>query len=155
MAFSFLRGPVPNFPFHGSATVKYHPLVNNAVPVQQSHAVHRLSDQLSDTTRLLDLLLSIAAEVSGANDDGDLGDTALAQDLRVAEGEEVDDGGGVSLLAAQVRFTLLGRDERPQLLDQSAKHSERIFHCPTVTPTVRREQAHPLGCAPARSFPPM
>lgn len=102
-------------PIHGSATVKYHPLVNNAVPLQQSHAVHRLSDQLSDTTRLLDLLLSIPAEVSGANNDGDLGDAALAQDLGVAEGEEVDDGGGVSLLAAQVGFTLLGWDERPQL----------------------------------------
>jgi hypothetical protein len=74
-----------------------------------------LSNQLNNTTGLLDLLLSVPADVSGADNDGDLGDTALAQNLGVAQGEEVDDGGGVGLLAAQVGIASLGRDEGPQL----------------------------------------
>lgn len=74
-----------------------------------------LSNQLGNTARLLDLLLSVPAEVAGTDDNRDLGDTALAQDLGVAEGEEVDDRGGVGLLAAHVGFALLGRDEGPQL----------------------------------------
>lgn len=76
-----------------------------------------LSNQLNNTTGLLDLLLSVPAEVSGADNDGDLGDTAFAQNLRVTQGEEVDDGGGVGLLAAQVGFASLGRDEGPQLVE--------------------------------------
>lgn len=79
------------------------------------YAIHRLSDQLDDTTSLLDLLLSIPAEVTGADNNGDLRDAALAEDLRVSEGEEVNNRGSVGLLAAQVGFTLLGRDERPDL----------------------------------------
>jgi hypothetical protein len=74
-----------------------------------------LSNQLNNTTSLLDLLLSIAAEVAGANNEGDFGETALAEDLGVAEREEVDDGGSVGLLAAHVGVTLLGGNERPQL----------------------------------------
>lgn len=77
--------------------------------------IQRLCDQLNDTTGLLDLLLGITAEVAGTDDEGDLGETALAEDLGVAKGQEVDDGGGVGLLAAQVGITLLGGDESPQL----------------------------------------
>lgn len=77
--------------------------------------IQRLCDQLNNTTGLLDLLLGITAEVAGTDDEGDLGETALAEDLGVAEGQEVDDGGGVGLLAAQVGLTLLGGDESPQL----------------------------------------
>jgi hypothetical protein len=77
--------------------------------------IQRLCDQLNNTTGLLDLLLGIAAEVAGTDDEGDLGETALAEDLGVAEGQEVDDGGGVGLLAAQVGVTLLGGDESPEL----------------------------------------
>lgn len=75
----------------------------------------RLCDQLNNTTSLLDLLLGVTAEVAGADDDGDLGETALAEDLGVTEGQEVDDGGGVGLGAVQVGITLLGGDERPEL----------------------------------------
>lgn len=75
----------------------------------------RLCDQLNDTTGLLDLLLGITAEVTGADNDGDLGETALAEDLGVAEGQEVDDGGGVGLGAGEVGIALLGGDEGPQL----------------------------------------
>lgn len=75
----------------------------------------RLCDQLNNTTSLLDLPLGVLADVPGADDDGELGKAALAEDLGVAQREEVDDGGGVGLLAAQVGLTLLGGDEGPQL----------------------------------------
>lgn len=77
----------------------------------------RLCDQLADTTGLLDLLLGVAGEVTGTDDDGDLGETALSKNLGVAEGKEVDDGGGVGLLAAHVGVTLLDGDKGPQLFE--------------------------------------
>ena len=78
----------------------------------------RLCDELNDTTGLLDLLLGITAEVTGTDDDGDLGKTALAEDLGVAEGQEVDDGGSVGLGASQVGVALLGGDEGPELQEK-------------------------------------
>lgn len=106
-----------------------------------------LSNQLGNTARLLDLLLSVPAEVAGTDDNRDLGDTALAQDLGVAEGEEVDDRGGVGLLAAHVGFALLGRDEGPQLFKtiQSATHPPQIlFRISSALrgPIVRAVQFH-------------
>ena len=78
----------------------------------------RLCDELDDTTGLLDLLLGLGAEVAGADDNGDGGETALAEDLGVAEGQEVEDGGGVGVtLAGEVLLALLGRDEGPELLE--------------------------------------
>ena len=77
--------------------------------------LQRLCDQLNNTTSLLDLLLGVPADVPGADDEGDLGKAALAEDLGVAQREQVDNGGGVGLLAAQVGLTLLGGDEGPQL----------------------------------------
>jgi hypothetical protein len=74
-----------------------------------------LSDQLNNTTSLLDLLLSQLAHPSSADNQGDLGQTALAKNLGVAEGEEVEDGDGVLLLAGDVGITGLGGDEGPQL----------------------------------------
>lgn len=53
---------------------------------------------------------------AGLDDDGVLGDAALAEQLGVAEGQQVDDGDGVLLLAAQVGGTLLSGDEGPQLV---------------------------------------
>jgi hypothetical protein len=79
------------------------------------NTVH-LSNELHNTTSLLDLLLSLTADVSGADDEGNFGETALAQDLGVTEREEVDDGGSVGLLAANVGVTLLGGNKGPQLL---------------------------------------
>lgn len=87
----------------------------------------RLCDQLNDTASLLDLALSITAEVSGADNDGDVRDAALAEDLGVAEREKVDDGSGVGLLSAQVGLTLLGGDERPELY---TTHFESAQICP-------------------------
>lgn len=75
----------------------------------------RLCDQLNNTTGGLDLLLGVTADIAGTDDNGDLGETALAEDLGVTEGEEVNDGGSVLLGTAQVGITLLSGDERPQL----------------------------------------
>lgn len=76
----------------------------------------RLSNQLNDTTGLLDLLLCQLAHPSCADNQGDFGETALAEDLGVAEGEEVEDGGGVLLGTGDVSLTGLGGDERPELV---------------------------------------
>lgn len=92
-----------------AAIAPIHPPSPNKTPNQ------RLCDQLNNTTSLLDLLLGITAEVTSTDDDGNLGKTALAEDLGVAEGQEVDDGGGVGLGAAQVGITLLGGDKGPKL----------------------------------------
>ncbi len=74
-----------------------------------------LRDQLNNTTSLSNLLLSQLADPSRADDQGDLRETALAEDLGVAEGEEVEDGDGVLLGARDVGVAGLGRDEGPQL----------------------------------------
>lgn len=75
----------------------------------------RLCDELDDTTGLLDLALGVLGEVAGTDDEGDLGDATLAEDLGVAEGEEVEDGGGLGGLVGQVLLALLGGDEGPEL----------------------------------------
>lgn len=74
-----------------------------------------LSDELDDTTGLLDLALGLGADVAGLDDDGDVGEAALAEELGVAEGEEVDDGRLVGRLGAEVLIALLGGDEGPEL----------------------------------------
>ena len=76
----------------------------------------RLCDELDDTTGLLDLALGVLGEVAGTDNDGDLRDATLAEDLAVAEGEEVEDGGGLGGLVGQVLLALLGGDEGPELL---------------------------------------
>lgn len=75
----------------------------------------RLSDELNDTTGLLDLLLSKAADSAGADDQRDLRETALSEDLGVTEREEVEDGDGVLLLTLDVGVTGLLGNERPEL----------------------------------------
>jgi hypothetical protein len=77
----------------------------------------RLSDELNDTTGLLDLLLSKAADPAGADDQRDLRETALSEDLGVTEREEVKDGDGVLLLTLDVGVTGLLGDERPELVE--------------------------------------
>jgi hypothetical protein len=76
-----------------------------------------LCDELNDTASLLDLLLGLGREVAGADDEWDLWETALAEDLCVAEIEEVEDGSGVGLLVGEVLLALLGWDERPELVE--------------------------------------
>lgn len=76
-------------------------------------------DELHHTTGFLDLALGIFAEVSCADDEGDLRDAALAEHFAVAEREEVEDGGGVGLAAGEVLFAVLERDEGPELEKQT------------------------------------
>ena len=93
---------------------------NNHKP-DSSTAIHppfvRSCNQLDNTTGLLDLLLRQLADPSRADDQGDFGQAALAEDLRVAEGQEVEDRGGVLLRAGDVGVAGLGGDEGPQLAD--------------------------------------
>lgn len=70
-----------------------------------------LRHQLNNTTSLLDLLLSELADPSCADNQRNFGEAALAEQLGVAEGEEVENGDGVLLLAGDVGLTGLGGDE--------------------------------------------
>jgi hypothetical protein len=76
---------------------------------------HRLSDELDNTTGLLDLALGVLAEVAGTDDDWDLWETTLSEDLGVSEREEVEDWGGVGGLVGEELLALLNWDERPEL----------------------------------------
>jgi hypothetical protein len=98
-------GHVPGFPF----LPFWFPFPNNTVP----HA--DLRHQLNDTAGLDDLLLGELADPPGPDDDGDVGEAALAEDLGVAEGEEVEDGGGILLGAGDVGIAGLSGDEAPEL----------------------------------------
>ena len=57
-----------------------------------------------------------SGDPAGLDDDRDLRDAALAEQLGVAEGQQVDDGDGVLLLALEVGGALLSRDEGPKLV---------------------------------------
>lgn len=74
-----------------------------------------LCHKLNNTTGLGDLLLRQTAHPSRADDQRDFGETALAEDLGVAEGEEVEDGDGVLLLAGNIGIAGLDGNERPEL----------------------------------------
>jgi hypothetical protein len=74
-----------------------------------------LCDELNDTAGLLDLALGVLADVSGTNDQGDLGNPALAENFAVAEGEEVEDRCGVLRLTGEVFLALLEGNEGPKL----------------------------------------
>lgn len=75
----------------------------------------RLGDELDNTTGLLDLALGVLAEVACANDDRDLRDATLAEDLAVAQWDEIEDRSGVGGLVGEELLALLERDERPEL----------------------------------------
>lgn len=70
---------------------------------------------MNNAASLGDLLLSQLANPSRLDNNGDLGELALAEQLGVSEGEEVDDGDGVGLGAGDVGVTGLGGDKRPEL----------------------------------------
>ena len=75
----------------------------------------RLCDEFDNTAGLGDLLLGQLADPPRAHDERDLRDAALAKDLGVAEREEIDNGGGVALLAGNVFVAGLLGDKRPEL----------------------------------------
>lgn len=74
-----------------------------------------LTDQLDDSTGFLDLALSLCGEVSGTDDEWNFWNAALSEDLRVAKGEQVEDGSSVGLLVGEVFLALLERNEGPEL----------------------------------------
>lgn len=79
----------------------------------RSFQTGHLRNQLNNTAGLLDLSLSLLAEVSCSYNHWDLWEAALSEDLGVAKWEEVEDWGGVGLLVADVGITGFGGDERP------------------------------------------
>jgi len=98
--------------------------------MQQEYQSYNLRYQLNDTTGLGNLLLRELADVAGTDDDGDLGEAALAEDLGVAEGKEIENGRGVLLLASEVGLTGLGGDEGPELESTVSTHCIlRIIFC--------------------------
>jgi hypothetical protein len=70
---------------------------------------------LDNTAGLFDLLLCQLGDVSRLDDDWDFGKAALAEDLGVAEAEEVDDWSGIILLLLEVLLALLFWQEAPKL----------------------------------------
>jgi len=79
-----------------------------------NHAFHSCN-QFNNTASLSDLSLRLLAEPSRAHYQWDFRDSALAENFRVAEGEEVENGNGVGLLADEVFVALLGGDKGPEL----------------------------------------
>lgn len=75
-----------------------------------------LCNELNNTAGLLDLALSFLANIASLDDDGNLRETALSEDLGVAQREKVEDNSLVGRSAA-VNVLLAGffGDERPEL----------------------------------------
>jgi hypothetical protein len=94
----------------------------------------RLCDELDNTASLLDLLLGLSRDVAGADDDGDGGKAALAEDLGVPEIEDVEDGGLVALLG-EVLIALVGGNERPELVEVDGGLPEAVLHLVEVAHT--------------------
>lgn len=111
-------------------------LLSTVFSFHQSSQATSLCDELDNTTGLLDLALGLSRDVAGADDDGDLGETALAEDLGVAEGQEVEDGGRVGVgLAREVLLALLGGDEGPELLEVDDGSPELVLELVEVAHT--------------------
>lgn len=76
----------------------------------------RSRNQLHDAARLGDLPLRLLADPSRAHHQRDRGESALAEDLAVAEREQVEHGDGVlGAVLLEVLVALLGGDEGPEL----------------------------------------
>jgi hypothetical protein len=75
-----------------------------------------LGNELNNTTGLLDLALGLLADIAGLDDKRNVRETALSEDLGVAQCEEVEDDGlvGGSVLAQVLLASLLG-DKSPKL----------------------------------------
>ena len=97
--------------------------------------MRHLCDELDDTASLLDLLLSLSGNVAGTDDDRDSGETALSEDLGVAEGEEVEDGSLVRRLVGEVGVALVGGDQRPELVEVDDGLPELLLRLVEVTHT--------------------
>jgi hypothetical protein len=72
-----------------------------------------------------DFLLGKLRDEAGLDDEREVRETALAEDLAVAEGEGVDDGDELAGLLREVGL-LRGGDERPQLIDVDGRAVVRV-----------------------------
>ena len=86
-------------------------------PASQSRTAPHLRLQLHDAAHLLDLLLRQFAHIPRLHNNRDFGQAALAQQLRVAQRQQVDHGRRIRLhgAGAHVLRARLGRDQGPQL----------------------------------------
>jgi hypothetical protein len=77
-------------------------------------------------TGLCDLSLGLLADVSRLHNNGDIREAALAEDLGVTEGEEIDDGDGVlrSLFGEVFVLDFLGK-QGPKLERMSKSREKR------------------------------
>lgn len=97
--------------------------------------MRHLCDELDNTASLLDLLLGLSGNVAGADDDRDSRETTLAENLGVAEGEEVEDRSLVRRLVGEVCVALLGGDQRPELVEVDDGLPELLLRLVEVTHT--------------------
>lgn len=74
-------------------------------------------DKLYNTASLLHFAFRIGADVASFDDDGYFRDAAFAEQLRVAEIEEVDDRSLIGGLGVEVLLPLLLGNERPELVE--------------------------------------
>lgn len=74
-----------------------------------------LSRQLDNATGLYDLLFGQLAYISGADDNGELGQPSLAEQFCVAEVQQVDNGGCVLRLARDIFLAHMLGEERGEL----------------------------------------
>lgn len=77
---------------------------------------NRLSNQFNNTTNSSDLLLSQLGNKSGLDNDWNLWQLSLTQNLTVTVGQGVNDWGSRRGGGLQVLVSLLGVNQRPQLL---------------------------------------
>jgi len=97
-----------------------------------------LRHQLNNTASIGNLLLGQLAHPACADNQGNLGEAALAEDLGVAEGKEVEDGDGVLLLAGNVGLAGLGGDEGPELFNLVSDPMSAARMCVSVGRTLSR-----------------
>jgi hypothetical protein len=104
----------PSFP-----TVVYDFLISNG-------SLH-LSNELNNTTGLVDLALSLLADVAGLDDERNVGETALSENLGVTEREKVEDNSLVGRgVGAQVLLASLLRNKSPELSIEISTHGPPI-----------------------------
>lgn len=123
----------PSFPTVFSMIVHESFLISNG-------SVH-LSNELDNTTGLLDLALSLLADVAGLDDERNVGETTLSENLGVAEREEVEDNGLVGRgVLAQVLVTSLLGNKSPEL------SIEISTHCPPLEVDIQHGIGLNLPC---------
>lgn len=76
-----------------------------------------LTNQFDNTSSGFYLLLGKLGYVAGLDDNWNFRESSLSKDLRVAEGQKVDDWGDITGLLGEVLLAGVGGDERPELIE--------------------------------------